>query len=214
MPEPKGFLKWSSPLAPLDGGPPVPYITAPMGAALHLRLRDALALILIAGASACGLAGPSPAPPPSGGPQQASRRPASTPTQLLLRLSERRLYVVDTENRTPVESFPIAIGKKGWETPVGRYAVEEMVEHPDFVKLDPAMPTRVLKRFPPGPTNPLGQRWIGFAHGENWTLGIHGTPNPELLGQAVSHGCVRMRNEDVVRVYDRVKLGTVVTVEP
>ena len=40
------------------------------------------------------------------------------------------------------------------------------------------------------------------------------TPNPELLGKAVSHGCVRMRNEDVVRVYERVELGTTVIVEP
>ena len=45
-------------------------------------------------------------------------------------------------------------------------------------------------------------------------MGIHGTPNPELLGRAVSHGCVRMRNADVIRIYDRVKLGTPVIVEP
>ena len=89
-----------------------------------------------------------------------------------------------------------------------------MVVHPEFLKVDPDAPTRVLKRFPPGPTNPLGERWIGFAHGEGWTIGIHGTPNPELLGQAVSHGCIRMRNEDVVRIYERVQLGTAVTVEP
>jgi lipoprotein-anchoring transpeptidase ErfK/SrfK len=62
--------------------------------------------------------------------------------------------------------------------------------------------------------NPLGLRWIGFAHGEGWTLGIHGTPRPELLGQAVSNGCVRMRNADVVRIYEHVELGTRVVVEP
>ena len=53
-----------------------------------------------------------------------------------------------------------------------------------------------------------------FAHGEGWTLGFHGTPNPELIGQAVSHGCVRMRNADVLKMYDRVQIGTPVTVEP
>ena len=135
------------------------------------------------------------------------------PTQLLLRLGERRLYLVDDDPKTPVESFPIAIGRQGWETPVGQFHIEEMVEHPDFLKLDPAVPARVIKRIPPGPANPLGERWIGFAHGEGWTIGIHGTPNPELLGQAVSHGCVRMRNEDVVRIYGRVQLGTTVLVE-
>jgi lipoprotein-anchoring transpeptidase ErfK/SrfK len=132
----------------------------------------------------------------------------------VLHLGERRLYLVDEDRGTPVESFPVAIGRAGWETPVGQYQVEEMVRNPDFLKVDDGVvPLRVIKRIPPGPTNPLGERWIGFAHGEGWTLGIHGTPNPELLGQAVSHGCVRMRNADVIRVYDRVQVGTTVIVE-
>jgi lipoprotein-anchoring transpeptidase ErfK/SrfK len=137
------------------------------------------------------------------------------PTHLVLRLGERRLYLVDDDNRFPAESFPVAIGKEGWETPVGKYHVEEMVVHPDFLKYDNSVtPARAIKRIPPGPLNPLGERWIGFAHGEGWTLGFHGTPNPELIGQAVSHGCVRMRNADVVKVYDRVQVGTPVLVEP
>ena len=77
----------------------------------------------------------------------------------------------------------------------GQFHVEEMVEHPDFLKFDTTVvPPQIIKRIPPGPTNPLGERWIGFAHGDGWTIGIHGTPNPELVGRAVSHGCIRMRN--------------------
>jgi L,D-transpeptidase ErfK/SrfK len=141
--------------------------------------------------------------------------PPHKPTHLVLRLGERRLYLVDDDPGTPVESFPIAIGKEGWETPPGQYQVEELVENPDFLKVDDSVvPVRVIKRIPPGPTNPLGERWIGFAHGEGWTLGIHGTPNPELVGRAVSHGCIRMRNTDVLRVYDRVQFGTPVIVAP
>ena len=86
-----------------------------------------------------------------------------------------------------------------------------MVEHPDYLKFASGV---IVKRIPPGPANPLGERWIGFAHGEGWTIGIHGTPNPELLGRAVSHGCVRMRNADVVGIYERVRIGTPVVVEP
>jgi L,D-transpeptidase ErfK/SrfK len=171
--------------------------------------------------TACGTTGPSPgrqADPGSGPPQRGDAAPSPKDdrllTHLVLRLGERRLYLVDGAPGTPIESFPIAIGREGWETPVGRFEVEEMVENPDFAKLDGSVPPRVIKWFPPGPTNPLGKRWIGFAHGEGWTLGIHGTPNPELLGRAVSHGCIRMRNADVVRVYDRVQLGTPVIVEP
>src|SRR6185295_1595290 len=115
---------------------------------------------------------------------------------------------------TPVESFPIAVGRPGHETPIGRFHVEEMIVHPEFHKFDPKDRTRVIKYFPPGPTNPLGERWIGFAHGEGWTVGMHGTPQPELLGRAVSGGCIRMRNADVVRIYDRVRIGTTVIVEP
>jgi lipoprotein-anchoring transpeptidase ErfK/SrfK len=52
------------------------------------------------------------------------------------------------------------------------------------------------------PENPLGTRWIGFwTDGEN-SIGFHGTPNPESVGKAVSHGCVRMYNEaEVVDIY-------------
>jgi lipoprotein-anchoring transpeptidase ErfK/SrfK len=187
-----------------------------------------VAIVLLAGwaPSGCGVARPSPghrpeqpgtpapgvAPASEAGPR---REAANGPkAHLVLRLGERRLYLMDDDPGTPVESFPVAIGKGGWETPTGRFQVEEMIEDPDFVKLDDTVvPARVIKRFPPGPLNPLGKRWIQFAHGEGWTLGIHGTPNPELLGRAVSHGCVRMRNGDVVRVYDRIHIGTTVVVE-
>jgi lipoprotein-anchoring transpeptidase ErfK/SrfK len=201
-----------------------------MGHHLLSPFRQGLNLVLIAlfagsGINGCGMAGPSPQ---SGKPASAGA-PGSAPgagrgandgkqadsTHLVLRLAERRLYLVQDGSEAPVESFPVAIGKEGWETPTGHFQVEEMIEHPDFLKVDDSIvPVRVIKRIPPGPTNPLGERWIQFAHGEGWTMGFHGTPNPELLGRAVSHGCVRMRNADVVRVYERVHLGTPVTVEP
>lgn len=147
----------------------------------------------------------------------AAARPAAsdrTSTYLVLRLNERRLYLMQDGDAVPVESFPIAVGRAGTETPTGRFQVEEKIEHPDYLKLDPADRSHVLKRVPPGPDNPLGERWMGIAHGDGWTVGIHGTPHPELLGQAVSHGCIRMRNADVIRLYDRVEIGTAVFVYP
>ena len=176
-------------------------------------------LALLAGLVLGGCQPPAgPKPDPHGQAAGDSGKAGSAelkPSHLVLRLGERRLYLVDDDNRFPAESFPVAIGKEGWETPVGKYHVEEMVVHPDFLKYDNSVtPARPIKRIPPGPLNPLGERWIGFAHGEGWTLGFHGTPNPELIGQAVSHGCVRMRNADVVKVYDRVQVGTPVLVEP
>lgn len=171
-----------------------------------LRLgRFGLAIGVVVLAAGCGVDGPSLAP---------VELPKQPETHLVLRLGERRLYLMDGDPARPLRSFPIAVGREGLETPVGRFQVEEMVEHPEFLKIDKTGPLRVVGRIPPGPDNPLGQRWIGFAHGDGWTVGIHGTPHPELLGRAVSHGCVRMRNEDVVHVYERVRLGTVVIVEP
>jgi lipoprotein-anchoring transpeptidase ErfK/SrfK len=180
-------------------------------------LRHGVTLVAIAFlAGGCGIGGPTPdhgADPA----RKADAAPAKDPlaTHIVLRLGERRLYLMQGEPGTPIASYPVAVGKAGWETPTGRYQVEEMVENPDFLKVDDTVvPMRVIKRIPPGPTNPLGQRWIGFARGEGWTLGFHGTPNPELLGQAVSHGCVRMRNEDVVKLYGLIQVGTAVVVEP
>jgi L,D-transpeptidase ErfK/SrfK len=184
----------------------------------HPATVVAIAILAGAGPLGCGITGPAPdhhgdAAGARTGDEKKQADPG--PTRLVLRLGERRLYVMDDDPGTPTESFPIAIGKDGWDTPPGRFHVEEMVEHPDFLKIDTTVvPAQVIKRIPPGPTNPLGERWIGFAHGDGWTLGIHGTPNPELLGHAVSHGCIRMRNSDVIRVYDRVQLGTTVIVEP
>jgi lipoprotein-anchoring transpeptidase ErfK/SrfK len=172
----------------------------------------AFALLVGFAASACGLAGTSPRPAP----ERAAVAPPPIPEfpYLKLRVGERRLYLVNDAAGTSVESFPIAVGRDGRETPTGRFQVEEMVVRPEFHKFDPTDRTRVIKTFPSGgATNPLGERWIGFAHGEGWTLGIHGTPNPELLGKAVSNGCVRMRNADVIKIYSRVQIGTPVIVE-
>ncbi len=177
-------------------------------------LSVAIALVA-AGASGCAVTDrPAVHADVAAASQPEEPPPRRNTTYLVLRLGERRLYMMDDDPDTPLESFPIAIGREGLETPVGRFQVEEKVEHPDFVKLANGTPLRVLARIPPGPTNPLGERWIGFTHGEGWTIGIHGTPQPQLLGRAVSHGCVRMRNEDVIRIYDRVEIGTTVIVEP
>ncbi len=169
------------------------------------RPNGALVLAMLF-AAACSIG----RPPSSGSPPQI----VPPAVHLVLRLGERRLYLIDGDPRTPDESFPIAVGREGHETPTGRYQVEEMIEHPDFLRIDHGPPRRIRERVPPGPDNPLGERWIGFIRGDGWTIGIHGTPHPELLGRAVSGGCIRMRNADVVRVYERVRLGTPVIVEP
>jgi len=185
---------------------------------LLLSLRDvgfmvAIALV-VSGPVACAPARPEPNLGTRARITDQSVMSDRGTTYLVLRLNERRLYLMEDGAREPIDSFPIAIGREGHDTPTGRFQVEEKIEHPDYEKIDPTDRTRVLKRIPPGPDNPLGERWMAIAHGDGWTVGIHGTPHPELLGQRVSGGCIRMRNADVIRVYDRVELGTRVIVFP
>lgn len=159
-----------------------------------------IALLLVAGAL--------------GGARAEPRGVASDVVRLVLRLEERRLYVVRDGTEERLASFPVAVGRTGYETPTGRFRVLEKIEDPDFVQFDWENPSTVIGRVAPGPANPLGARWIGFTSAHGWGIGFHGTPHPELLGRAVSHGCVRMRNADVVELYDRVAIGTPVVVEP
>ena len=137
------------------------------------------------------------------------RTPVSTPTHdthLIIKLRDRRVYVYRT-NKVQA-SYPIAIGKAGWETPTGNFKVLQMQrdpawEHPFTGKI-----------IPPGRDNPLGAGWIGFWTDGTNQIGFHGTPNETLVGQAVSHGCVRMRNKDILALFKQVDLGTPVTVQP
>ncbi|WP_416668425.1 L,D-transpeptidase [Egbenema bharatensis] len=127
------------------------------------------------------------------------------PIRLVLRLSERRVYVYEGE--TLKNSYPVAIGRPGWETPTGSYEVIGMLQDPGWTN------PFTGEVVPPGPYNPLGERWIAFwTDGRNY-IGFHGTPNPESVGQAASHGCVRMFNHDIRELYEIVSMGTTVVVE-
>lgn len=149
----------------------------------------------------------SPAPR---GSSQLLKQPSPTSsinnTRLVIKLSDRRVYLYRSEQLQA--SYPIAVGKAGWETPKGNFKVIQMQRNPAWQH--PWNGTII----PSGPNNPLGARWIGFwTDGKNF-IGFHGTPNENLIGQAVSHGCIRMRNKDVLALYAQVNVGTPVTVVP
>ena len=113
----------------------------------------------------------------------------------------------------------------GWETPTGRFKVQQKIEKPVWVR--PVSGDRVADQ---SSANPLGSHWIGFhcdcrdreAHDcDLWITikgapspGFHGTPHRWTVGRALSHGCVRLWNENVRTLYGQVKLGTPVTVLP
>ncbi|HEY9619846.1 MAG TPA: L,D-transpeptidase [Crinalium sp.] len=131
---------------------------------------------------------------------------APPPTRIVLRLQQRRVYLYQGEE--VLGSYPVAIGRSDTPTPTGEFEVFQMIENPRWQS-----PWTGEVR-PPGPNSALGLRWIGFAHRPNGIVGFHGTPTLSSIGQAASNGCVRMRNEDVVALFEQVAIGTRVVVEP
>jgi lipoprotein-anchoring transpeptidase ErfK/SrfK len=123
---------------------------------------------------------------------------------LVLNLKEKRVYVYRGEKL--IKKYPVAIGKKGWETPVGEWQVMEKIKNPAWTSF------KTGEVFAPGTENPLGARWIGFWTDGKDVIGFHGTANLKSIGTAASHGCVRMRNRDVKALFPLVKVGTNVKV--
>lgn len=128
-------------------------------------------------------------------------------TRLEISLSRRQVTLY--RENTAIKSYPVAVGRAGWETPKGNFQVMQMLQNPKWINplTDEAIPGG-------DPENPLGRYWIGFwTNGKNW-IGLHGTPTPSSVGRAVSHGCVRMYNKDIEELFAQVSVGTPVTVVP
>ena len=142
---------------------------------------------------------------------------------LVLHRSRRQLLLI--EQGRLVSRYPVAVGMAGWETPAGNFRVLNKVSDPSW-----AHPQTGEVVTGEDPKNPLGSRWIGFYKdcvgrkgfdGERMldikgctTAGFHGTPHRWTIGHAVSHGCVRLFDEDIRDLFDRVRTGTPVTVLP
>lgn len=141
-------------------------------------------------------------------PQLAPVAPAASQiTRLEIDLSSRRLTAYQGTNTT--KTYSIAVGRQGWQTPTGSFQVMQMTRNPTWMN-------PLTRSVIPGgdPHNPLGSYWIGFwTDGRNW-VGMHGTPNPESVGQAASHGCVRLYNHDIQELFSQVTVGTPVVVVP
>lgn len=110
-----------------------------------------------------------------------------------------------------VITYPVGTGRPGF-TWSGTYPISRKAEWPDW-----RPPAAMLKRrpdlpryMPGGEDNPLGARALYIGH-TNYR--IHGSNEPLTIGHSVSSGCIRMRNEDVIDLYDRVRVGTLVTVK-
>ena len=132
---------------------------------------------------------------------------------LVVNVPEMRVYHFQ-EGEPIVRTWPISIGRVGWETPLGETSVVRKKAYPtwyppDSIREEAAMNGDPLPRVVgPGPDNPLGSHalYLGFPQ-----YLIHGTNKPFSIGMRVSHGCVRMYPEHIVELYELVEAGTPVT---
>ncbi|MBD2464205.1 L,D-transpeptidase family protein [Oscillatoria sp. FACHB-1407] len=124
--------------------------------------------------------------------------------RLVVDLSDRKVYLYKGEELQT--TYAVGIGQPGWETPIGNFHINHM-------QTDPIWQHPITgQTIAAGPDNPLGSRWIGFWTSRNYEIGFHGTNQPETVGKAISHGCLRMHEADVRALYEQVKVGTLVTV--
>ncbi len=108
--------------------------------------------------------------------------------RIIIDLSDRQLYLLD--GNTVVRGFPVGIGRMLTQTPSGEFTIINKQAHPG---------------------GPFGAFWMGLSKPH---YGIHGTNDPASIGRLVSHGCVRMYNEDVLLLQSLVPVGTRVTIRP
>ena len=146
-------------------------------------------------------------------PYQTSERPGT----IIINTSERRLYYVLGDGQAI--RYGVGVGRQGFQwSGVAKIGAKrewpawhppaEMIER-ELVQYGRQLPSRMEG----GPGNPLGARALYLYQGSKDTLyRIHGTNDPRSIGQATSSGCIRMLNEEVIDLYNRVNMGAKVIV--
>jgi L,D-transpeptidase ErfK/SrfK len=129
--------------------------------------------------------------------------------ELIVNVPQRMLFHRSAEGVTV--GYPVAVGRPNWPTPSGAFVVEVLERHPTWnVPLSILEESRRRGRIqpavvPPGPNNPLGEFWIGLSRSG---IGIHATNAPSSIFGTVSHGCIRVHPDDIARLFDRIRVGT------
>ncbi len=158
-----------------------------------VRLLAASAFLLTAAASASAQ---NSAPAPAPAPPTVKAEPA-VEHRILVSIPDRKLAFL--ENGRVVKVYPIAVGAHSSPTPAGRFRIINRLTDPTYYS-----PGVVI---PAGDENPLGPRWMGL---NRKSFGIHGTNEPRSIGRRASHGCIRMRNQDVLELFELVRVGDTV----
>ena len=140
--------------------------------------------------------------------QEVSYDGKEAPGTIIINTPERLLYLVEGNGRAL--RYGIGVGRPGF-TWAGVHTVSNKREWPDWTPPDDMLKRRpdLPRHMEGGPENPLGARAMYLG---STLYRIHGSNEPWTIGTAVSSGCIRMRNEDVIDLYSRVKVGAKVVV--
>ncbi len=119
----------------------------------------------------------------------------SAPTRrLIVNIPARKIALV--QDGKILKIYSVAVGKKSTPSPSGIFHIASHVVNPTY-----SHDGKVVR---PGPGNPVGTRWMSIGYKG---YGVHGTNHPESIGHAASHGCIRMRNQDVEELFQLVQVG-------
>ncbi len=127
---------------------------------------------------------------------------------IVINIPQRMLFVLD--GGMPVQGFPVGLGRPTWPTPTGPFSILTKEIDPTWdvpVSIQREMERagrEPLMQVPPGPDNPLGDRWFGLSLPG---VGIHGTNAPASIYHHQTHGCIRLHPDDVRILFDHVAVG-------
>ena len=147
-------------------------------------------------------------------PNVVSLPPLPKADKVVVDKSDASVSLVDEAGMTYAR-FPASSGSAHDPLPVGRWKINGVGRNPEF-RYNPKLfwdadPKHSKAVLPPGPNNPVGVAWIDLSKDH---YGIHGTPEPSMIGKTQSHGCIRMTNWSVKAVSDAIKPGTPAILQP
>jgi lipoprotein-anchoring transpeptidase ErfK/SrfK len=127
--------------------------------------------------------------------------------------SARVLQALDKDGKV-IAQFPISVGSPRDELPVGKLKIVSEVKDPVFefdpAKLNDSNPKHAKAKIQAGPNSPIGVLWMGLSKPH---YGIHGTPQPALVGRIETHGCIHLTNWDALKLSALASPGVAVNVE-
>lgn len=138
---------------------------------------------------------------------------SGAPRNVSAKVDTKKNMVGVFEAEKLIAAYPVAVGSARNVSPIGEWKVRGIAKLPRFrydkEMLEHGERSGNFYMLPPGPRNPVGVMWIAL---NKKGIGIHGTDDPGSIGRAVSHGCIRLANWDVVRLATKIKAGDNVSI--